>query len=207
MAERVYEKLAARPTRGGRRQKKPPPPISEADFERAAARHLGRYAASVAGLRAVLSRRARRSTAHHGGSPQDATSIIDLVVARCIELGLLDDTAYGRSLVRRLRRRGQSRLQVHSQLVKKGVGKDVCESLLAEISDRESELVAAQIYARRRRLGPHRADPELIRENRQRDLAALGRAGFAPEIALSVMDTPKERSLRSEAPGDKFPPT
>lgn len=206
MAERVYENRETKPMRGGRRQKKPPPPISEADFERAAARHLGRYAASVAGLRAVLSRRARRSAAHHGGSPQDATAIIDHVVDHCIELGLLDDAAYGRALVRRLRRRGQSRLQVHSQLVKKGIKRGLCESLLAEISDRESELVAAQIYARRRRLGPHRADPELIRENRQRDLAALGRAGFAPEIALSIVDTPKEPPSGSEAPGGQSPP-
>ena len=41
MAERVYENLETKPTRGKRRQKKAPPPISEADFERAAARHLG----------------------------------------------------------------------------------------------------------------------------------------------------------------------
>ena len=207
MAERVYENLETKPTRGKRRQKKAPPPISEADFERAAARHLGRYAASVAGLKAVLGRRARRSTAHHGGSPQDAAPIIDLVVERCLELGMLDDAAYGRALVRRLRRRGQSRLQVHSQLVKKGIEKNVCESLLAEISDRESELAAAQIYARRRRIGPHRADAEMMQENRQRDLAAFSRAGFAPEIALFVVDMAKEKSDHRETPDDTSTPT
>ncbi len=192
MAERVYEKLEAEPKRRRRKGKKPPPPISEADFERAAARHLDRYPSSMAGLRAVLDRRARRSVAHHGGDPQDATHIIDIVVDRCVELGLLDDDAYGRALVRRLRRRGQSRIQVHSQLVRKGIRSEVCERLLEEISDRESELEAAYIYARRRRIGPHRAQSEPSRENRERDLAALARAGFPSEVALSVVDTPAE---------------
>lgn len=192
MTERVYEKTEPEPTRRRRKRKKPPPLISEADFERAAARHLDRYPSSIAGLRAVLDRRARRSIAHHGGEPQDALPIIEFVVNRCLELGLLDDDAYGRALVRRLRRRGQSRVQIHSQLVRKGIGQAVCERLLDEIGDRESELAAAHVYARRRRIGPHRAPPESGRENRERDLAALSRAGFPAEVALSVIDTPAE---------------
>lgn len=190
MAERFYEKTEPEPTRRHRKRKKPPPPISEADFERAAARHLGRYPSSIAGLKAVLDRRARRSVAHHGGEPQEAAPIIESVVKRCLELGLLDDDAYGRALVRRLRRRGQSRIQVHSQLVRKGIGQDICERLLDEIGDRDSELEAANIYARRRRIGPHRTPGDTSRENRERDLAVLARAGFPPEVALSIIDTP-----------------
>ena len=192
MAERVYEKLEAEPKRRRRKGKKPPPPISEADFERAAARHLDRYPSSMAGLRAVLDRRARRSVAHHGGESQDAAQIIDKVVDRFVELGLLDDEAYGRALMRRLRRRGQSRIQVHSQLVRKGIQSEICQRLLDEISDRESELEAAYTYARRRRIGPHRTQGQPDRENRERDLAALARAGFSSDVALSVVDTPAE---------------
>ena len=192
MAERVYEKLEAEPKRRRRKEKKPPPPISEADFERAAARHLDRYPSSIAGLRAVLDRRAWRSVAHHGGEPQDAAPIIDVVVDRCIELGLLNDDTYGRALVRRLRRRGQSRMQVHSQLVRKGIQSEICERLLDELSDGESELEAAYIYARRRRIGPYRVQTEPNRENRERDLAALARAGFPSTVALSVVDAPAE---------------
>ncbi len=89
-------------------------------------------------------------------------------------------------------RKTEHTLQVHSQLVRKGIGPEICDRLLDEIGDRESELTAAHIFARRRRIGPHRAQLEPSRENRERDLAALGRAGFPPEVALSVIDAPNE---------------
>ena len=52
---------------------------------------------------------------------------------------------------------------------------------------------AAARYARRRRLGPFRAAPER-EERRQRDLAALARAGFAYDVARRVIE--------AETPGD-----
>jgi regulatory protein len=64
------------------------------------------------------------------------------------------------------------------------------------VFDRESEagsvevaeLEAAATYARRRRLGPHRRDPEARAERRERDLAALARAGFSYAIAQQIID-------------------
>lgn len=184
MAERMHEDRAGQA--GGRRNR--PPPISLADFERAAARHLDRYPTTVAGLRTVLERRARRSQTHHGGEAADAGPIIEAVLARCLEHGLLDDRAYGHALMRRLRNRGRSLNRVRGQLLSKGVPEDLCDQLLHEIGDSESELATAQIYAKRRGLGPHRKRPELRSEHRERDLAKLGRAGFPSEIAVAVID-------------------
>ncbi|MFP6641018.1 MAG: regulatory protein RecX [Myxococcota bacterium] len=186
MVERIQQDT--RTGRDPRRRKKSPPPISLGDFERAAARHLDRYPTTVGGLRTVLERRAQRSQTYHGGEASDATPIIEAVLARCLEHGLLDDRAYGHALLRRMRKRGSSLPRVRSQLLAKGVPADLCEELLQEISGLESEQVAAQVYARRRGLGPHRERPELRSEYRERDLAKLGRAGFPSEIAVTVID-------------------
>ena len=192
MNERTYENVDAPSPRGKRKRKKAPPPISQNDFQRAAARHLDRYSASVAGLRAVLERRAWRSAAHHGGHAREADGLIESVVNQCIELGLVDDTAYGRALVRRIRNRGGSLRRVQSELIKKGVPHDICGDLLRELKESDTELETAQIYARRRRLGPHRRPPEKRDEYRQKDLAAMARAGFPSSIIMAVLDSSRQ---------------
>ncbi len=53
--------------------------------------------------------------------------------------------------------------------------------------DPDVELMAARAYVRRRRLGLHRPKDERTLR-RQRDLAALGRAGFSYEIARRALD-------------------
>ena len=56
----------------------------------------------------------------------------------------------------------------------------------------EPELEAAQRYARRRRLGPYRADPAARSECRDKDLACMARAGFAGRVARQVIDAELE---------------
>lgn len=50
---------------------------------------------------------------------------------------------------------------------------------------------AAQAYAKRRRLGPYRR-PDQRAAHRDRDLAALARAGFAYGLARRVVDRETE---------------
>jgi regulatory protein len=61
---------------------------------------------------------------------------------------------------------------------------------VAEASADVSEAAAARIWARKKRLGPFRADPDARKLNRQRDLAALARAGFSFAIARALIDEP-----------------
>ena len=60
---------------------------------------------------------------------------------------------------------------------------------ITELLDEKS---AARIWARKKRLGPFRRDAQTRQENRQRDLAALARAGFSFSTAKKIID---------EAPG------
>jgi len=93
-----------------------------------------------------------------------------------------------------LRRRGTSSRGVSAKLAAKGVPREVVESAMqAErdaLPDGEAEAIEAQAahaYAKRRRLGPHRR-PDIRAAHRDRDLAALARAGFSYGLARRVVD-------------------
>ena len=51
----------------------------------------------------------------------------------------------------------------------------------------DAENAAALAYAKRRRLGVFRAEPDDSPERRRKDLAALARAGFAMEVASRAL--------------------
>ncbi|MFN7130599.1 MAG: recombinase RecX, partial [Myxococcales bacterium] len=69
----------------------------------------------------------------------------------------------------------------------KGVPKELLERELAQPAERDPEEAAAWALARRKRLGPF-GKPELRSDRRQRDLAALVRAGFAFPLVKRVVD-------------------
>ena len=85
---------------------------------------------------------------------------------------------------------GPGRLVNENKLLRKGIPEGLCEDLLREGSESDLELASARIHARRRGLGPHRKPPESRAGYRERDLGALGRAGFSHEIARTVIDDP-----------------
>ncbi|MCA9558512.1 MAG: RecX family transcriptional regulator, partial [Myxococcales bacterium] len=78
----------------------------------------------------------------------------------------------------------------------RGLPADLIDAAL-EAADAEVEdpdLAAAARYARRRRLGPFRP-AEARAERREKDLAALGRAGFSYAIARRVIDAEDAAAL------------
>jgi len=181
--------------------------MNAARLERIAVAHLERFGSSVENLRRVLRRRIARSCEHHDDDPAAFEAPLHELLLRLQETGVLDDRLYGASVVRSARARGSSSRAIRARLRQKGLAPELCDALLrgergggangenGEIGEnRESgehgdaETEAAWRYARRRRLGPFRGDPELRRASRQRDLAALGRRGFDYPVAARVID-------------------
>lgn len=114
--------------------------------------------------------------------------MVEAELQRLIAAGLLDDATYADTLARSLRRRGASRRLVSARMSEKGVGGDLAVAALAEEEDpAAAELEAAMALARRRRLGPWRSETERA-VRRDRDLAALARAGFDLQTARAVID-------------------
>ena len=175
---------------GSRRKKRRlPKPATATRLEKAALAHINRYATSAANLRNVLLRRVERSIRLHDTDRGEATEWVDAIIAKLVDRRLLDDTAYARGRANSLHRSGASRRKIAGMLRQKGVGRDDTDAALAALADEyeDSDMVAACNYARRRRLGPYRL-PEAREERRERDLAALARAGFGYDTARRVVD-------------------
>ena len=185
---------AGRADPGSRRQdRKVPRKVSAQSLENSALYYLGRFSASSAHLKRMLLRRVDRSNRVHGGDPAEGRRLVDDLIERFCRSGLLDDTAYAAGKARSLRRRGTSRSVITRTLRAKGVSADQTEAAMAELatdsreSDGDGELAAAARLAQRKRLGPFR--PKIARaDRRQRDMAALARAGFGYDVARRVID-------------------
>lgn len=190
------------PSAGGRKKRRTPKPATAARLEKAALAHIDRYATSAANLRLVLMRRVERSARLHDTDRAEATAWVDAIIAKLLERRLLDDGAYARARATSLHRSGASRRKITAMLQRKGVARGDIAAALAvlEAEFDNSELVAAYNYARRRRLGPYRT-PEARGERRERDLAALARAGFGFDTARRVVDAPSVEDLEAAALG------
>ena len=179
------DKRAARP-------QKQPRKVSPRYLENAALHYLKRYAATSSQLQRVLVRKVDRSLKFHGGDRSEALRWIDELLARLVRSGLLDDEAYAGMKAHSLRASGRSSRMIAQKLRMKGVAADVVAQKLADATADLSEEEAARIWARKKRLGPFRTNAQSRQESRQRDLAALARAGFSFGIARKVIDAASE---------------
>ena len=98
--------------------------------------------------------------------------------------GVVDDAAYAASRARSLARAGRSRRAIGAHLASKGVAQETARAALPEP---DAELAAALAYARRRRLGPFRADPDADADARRREVGAMARAGFPQPVATQAL--------------------
>jgi regulatory protein len=180
-----------------------PVAVDAAVIERWALSYLERFASSAENLRRVLLRRVRRRASPE--AVHDAAPLIDVLVARYRDSGLLDDVAYAVGRARSRLRRGQSLRTVRAALAIKGVAaEDAAAALDALAEDAANlDLAAACAYARRRRLGPFRGGAAAPGPARQRELAAFARAGFSRRDAESVLACASPEALAELLAGDR----
>jgi regulatory protein len=181
----------------GRRQaRKPPKPATPERLHKAALHYLERYASSAANLRRVLLRRVERSARLHGTDRAEAAAWIDAIIARLSAAGLIDDRAYAEGRVASLHRRGASLRKIAGMLRQKGLDEETISAALGTLAEDTAapDLAAAVRLAQRRRLGPWR-DPAKREERRDRDLAALARAGFSFDVARRVVEAESLEAL------------
>jgi len=174
--------------------------MSSAWLERSALHYLRRYPATVARAREVMLRRIDRNldrddsdraeAAEPGAARAALAEQLDELLERLQRAGHLDDRRQARLWLELWQRRGLSQRAMAARLRQKGVPSELLQEVLRDFRDSSEglELDSARNYARRRRLGPYRRDPDKRAERRQRDLAALARSGFSYDIARQVID-------------------
>ncbi|QIG79787.1 regulatory protein RecX [Stakelama tenebrarum] len=167
-------------------QSRPPArPLDQAALERLALRYVERYATTRARLTAYLDRKLReRGWAGEGEADSRA------LAERMAELGYVDDRAFAEARVSAMGRRGLGARRVTLALRQAGIESDDAEAITPQVEANAGE--AALAFARRRRIGPF-AQEEADRDQRERQLAAMLRAGHAFELAKKIV---------AMAPGD-----
>jgi regulatory protein len=173
----------------------PPPPDAGRLYE-AALNHLARYAATELGLRRVLTRRidrwARLQTDPEAAAPVIAAArdSIDAVIIRLVKAGAISDSAYAENRAKSLTRTGRSHRAIHASLIAKGIAPDLARS--ATGTDPETELAAALVLVRKRRIGPYRTNEDADPAIRLKEMGLLARAGFSRDIAEQALATSRE---------------
>lgn len=194
------EKNSYPATKKPAKPRRAPKPVTRDRLGAIALHYLERYASSAENLRRVLIRRLQRSEALHGAEKTAKAADVDALVARYCAAGLLDDQVYATARTASLHRQGKSTRAIRQTLAIKGVAAEVIDSALDSLQDEigaETDLAGAVNYAKRRRLGPWRS-PERRSDNRERDMAALGRQGYSYDIAKRIVDAPDVATLEEE---------
>jgi regulatory protein len=175
--------------------------VDAALLEEWALSYVGRYASTAERLRQVLRRRVRRGSVAGGAAEEGGSAaldpLIEALVARYRDRGLVDDAAYAASRARRGVARGRSLRRIAGDLAAKGVDAADTEAALAALraGAADPDFAAACAFARRRRLGPF--DRGGQRRERTAELAAFARAGFDRRTADAVLACPDETAVEA----------
>lgn len=167
-----------------RAKRRLPRKMTEKRLHNIALAYLDRYEASEAGFRAVLERRVYKAARAHKQDPASFQPMVDAEVEKAVTAGFINNKRFAENQVYQQRGRGASARAIQARLKAKGVADDLIDHALE--SDERDDDAAAWRYARRRRLGPYRSKERA--EKRERDVAALCRAGFGFSLAAKVID-------------------
>ncbi len=179
-------------------------PITAKYLQNAATFYLERYPSTAEGLRRVLDRRVRKARMLDAPVMDNVEQAIASIVRKFVDAGMIDDQAFAQTKARALHRRGSSSKLTRQKLQHAGVDRDTLDKAMAGLDEelhvdpRQRELTAAIALARRRKLGPFRAEKER-KDRRTRDLAAMARGGFDYQLARKVIDAADVDALEDGA--------
>ena len=159
--------------------RKPRPPVDQEKLDELALRYVGRFATTRAKLASYLTRKLRER-----GWAGNAEADVGAIADRLASLGYIDDAAYALAKTRSLSGRGYGARRVRQSLQAAGVGE---EDAAGANQLAEAERVEAALrFARRRRLGPFAHD-RTERDERERAIAAMIRAGHSFGLAKAIV--------------------
>lgn len=177
--------------------KKTPKRITETYLHNAGLYYLQRFSSSSGNFRRVMLNKIEKSCrAHPDQSKQNCIELLETLIKKFEELDLLNDSNYTRSQVHALRRRGKSARYIHNHLASKALSKELIDEMLKLDQNehnqedlKQSDIEAAFIHARKKRIGPYRRTDLNKEINLNKELANMARAGFSYEIAQKVLNT------------------
>lgn len=165
-------------------------PLDAPSLEELALAYVARFATSAGKLERYLQRKLQE----RGWQDEDEPDVAGMI-SRFVEKGYVDDAAYAQARANDLLRRGYGARRVKQALGQAGIGESVADSVAPE---EYAARAAALHLARKRGFGPFAASPA-DREMREKQIAAMLRAGHSFEHVLAVLDAADERAAQDWA--------
>lgn len=169
------------------RERKPPRPLDAARLNEMALAYVARFATSAGKLSDYLRRKLRER-----GWEGEGEADIGAIVGRFVELGYVDDVGFARGKAQSLLRRGYGARRIDQVLGAAGID----ESLRDESRGGEADARrAALVMARKRRFGPFGSGEGLDPSVREKQVAAMLRAGHPLAHAREVVNALSAEAL------------
>ncbi len=169
--------MQSEPTRVSKKRRKLV--LDNAVLRTLAMNYAARYATNSMRMARYLRRKVNSAEWTDTQLPQ-----IDDILARMAELNFVDDAAFAQAKGASLARRGFGARRIAQALRAEGADGE----LISDITSPIDPLVAAHIFARKKRLGPYAQKP-LQPDDRRRQLATFARAGHDFSIACAILDS------------------
>lgn len=168
--------------------RRPRPPLDPRTMRDLALHYAARFATTRAKLVAYLDRKLKERGWAGADQPDLQALADDFAVA-----GYVDDAAFARTRAESMGRRGYGARRIAGALHQAGIEAELRTDTLEKAAEGADD--AAITLARRRRFGPFgdmAGDPAV----RQKQIAAMIRAGHGFDIARRIVNAPTQDSLR-----------
>ena len=161
--------------------------ISKQRLKNIALYYLKRFESSTENLRQVLKRRTDDYAYHDNEfNKQEAYTWIEDILSDFERLKYLDDTRYAQIKIKGYLNAGKPARYIKAKLQQKGIKANLIDNILDEEIYNPFEM--ALKFAKKKKIGPYRKDETCRKENKQKDMASLIRAGFDYDIVLNVLE-------------------
>ena len=159
------------------------PALDRSALNGLALHYVGRYATTEAKLARYL----LRKIAERGWAGEEAPPIAE-IVQYCADSGYVDDRGFAEMRASGLSRRGYGPRRIDQALMGAGIGGEDRAAVIPTLD----AFAAADMFARKRRIGPYAAEPANA-DRACKQIAAMLRAGHDYALARRFVDS---------APGD-----
>ena len=168
------------------KRKRPAKKITPQRLKNIGLYYLKRFESSVENLRSVLQKRVNQYAKENPEfNKQEAYQWVENVLAEFEKLHYLDDERFTEIKVRHYLAVGKPARYIQNKLREKGVANAQIDEMLDDFGYNQQEM--ALKLAKRKKIGPFRPNEEARKLNRQKDMAALIRAGFDYDVVVEIM--------------------
>ncbi len=169
-----------------KKRKRPAKKITPQRLKNIGLYYLKRFESSVENLRSVLQKRVNQYARENPDfNKEEAYQWVENVLTEFEKLHYLDDERFTEIKVRHYLAVGKPARYIQNKLREKGIANAQIEEMLDDFGYNPQEM--ALKLAKRKKIGPFRPDEETRKLNRQKDMAALIRAGFDYDVVSEIM--------------------